>query len=66
MIIIAARPSVGKCLAFDSEIITSDGAVRTIEELYRDNQQALNRFRRLIRLAQPSVGLCGGLAVTGC
>jgi replicative DNA helicase len=35
LIIIAARPSMGKCLAHDSEILLSDGSLRTIEEIYR-------------------------------
>src|SRR5256714_11500006 len=35
LIIVAARPSMGKCLAFDSEIVLADGSVQTIEEVYR-------------------------------
>jgi replicative DNA helicase len=35
LIIVAARPSMGKCLAADSEIVLEDGSVATIEELYR-------------------------------
>ena len=35
LIIVAARPSMGKCLAFDSEILLSDGTLATIEEVYR-------------------------------
>lgn len=35
LIIVAARPSMGKCLAFDSEIVLAGGSVRTIEEVYR-------------------------------
>ena len=35
LIVIAARPSMGKCLAFDSEIVLDDGEVATIEEIYR-------------------------------
>ncbi|MGA8260253.1 MAG: DnaB-like helicase N-terminal domain-containing protein, partial [Arenicellales bacterium] len=34
LIIVAGRPSMGKCLAFDSEIVLDDGAVATIQELY--------------------------------
>ncbi|HEX8069973.1 MAG TPA: replicative DNA helicase [Pyrinomonadaceae bacterium] len=34
LVIIAARPSMGKCLAFDSEILLADGRVATIEEIY--------------------------------
>jgi len=35
LIIVAARPSMGKCLAHDSEIVLDDGSVATIAELYR-------------------------------
>ena len=34
LIIIAARPSMGKCLTADSEIMLADGSVATIEEIY--------------------------------
>src|SRR5205807_3714264 len=32
LVIVAARPSMGKCLAYDSEILLSDGDVTTIEQ----------------------------------
>jgi replicative DNA helicase len=35
LIIVAARPSMGKCLAHDAEILLEDGSVTTIEEIYR-------------------------------
>jgi replicative DNA helicase len=35
LIIVAGRPSMGKCLAADSEIVLEDGSVRTIEEIVR-------------------------------
>ena len=35
LIIVAARPSMGKCLAADAEIVLADGSVATIEEIYR-------------------------------
>src|SRR5918912_1679857 len=41
LIIIAARPSMGKCLAFDSEILLADGSVKTIEEVYRAGEARL-------------------------
>lgn len=34
LVIIAARPSMGKCLAYDSEIVLADGSVSTIQEIY--------------------------------
>ena len=44
LIIVAARPSMGKCLAADSEIVLEDGSVATIEELYH------RRHARLLTL----------------
>jgi replicative DNA helicase len=41
LIIIAARPSMGKCLAFDSEIVLADGSLATIEETYRQKHAEL-------------------------
>lgn len=35
LVIIAARPSMGKCLAWDSEIVLADGSVTTIENIYK-------------------------------
>src|SRR5262249_1799273 len=35
LVIIAARPSVGKCLTANSEIVLEDGSVVTIEEVVR-------------------------------
>lgn len=40
MIIIAARPSMGKCLAAGSQIVLADGSVRTIEQIYRSRNIA--------------------------
>src|SRR6202044_3284519 len=35
LVILAARPSMGKCLAADAKIVLHDGSVSTIEEVYR-------------------------------
>ena len=35
LIIVAARPSMGKCLAASTLIVQSDGSVATIEEIYK-------------------------------
>src|SRR4029077_1283748 len=35
MVVIAARPSVGKCLASHSQILLEDGSIATIEEIYQ-------------------------------
>jgi Replicative DNA helicase len=41
LVIIAARPSMGKCLAFDSELVLADGSIVTIEELYKKGTASL-------------------------
>jgi replicative DNA helicase len=38
LIIIAGRPSMGKCLAYDAEIVLSDGSIKTIQELYHQQE----------------------------
>src|SRR5256714_6573568 len=35
MIIVAARPSMGKCLAAGTEILLTDGSITTIEQIFR-------------------------------
>jgi len=35
MIILAARPSMGKCLHKDTELVLADGSIATMEELYQ-------------------------------
>ncbi|MDZ4835432.1 MAG: replicative DNA helicase [Candidatus Melainabacteria bacterium] len=41
LVIIAARPSMGKCLAWDSEIVLADGSVATIEEIYKSRRSKI-------------------------
>lgn len=41
LVIVAARPSVGKCLAADSEIVLSDGSLKTIEDIVRERDAEL-------------------------
>jgi len=41
MVVVAARPSVGKCVSADSEILLDDGSVATIEEVYRRRRARL-------------------------
>lgn len=47
MIIIAARPSMGKCLAAQEEIVLEDGSIATIEELYHRRGGPYNTRQRL-------------------
>jgi replicative DNA helicase len=63
MIIIAARPSVGKCLAFDAEIVTADGAVQTIEQLYRSRSAELLTLKSDMKLGwtRPSAFIDDGI-----
>src|SRR5260221_9789064 len=41
MVIVAARPSMGKCLAADAEVVLSDGSVATMAEIYRRREAEL-------------------------
>jgi replicative DNA helicase len=63
LIIIAARPSMGKCLAADSEVVLADGSIVTIEEIYRRKQANLltlgNDFR--FCLTAPSAYIDDGI-----
>src|SRR5262245_55882958 len=63
LIIIAARPSMGKCVTADSEIVLSDGSVATIEEIYRRREATLltlgDDFK--FKLTQPSAFVDDGI-----
>lgn len=41
MVILAARPSMGKCLSADAEIVQADGSIRTMAQLYAQRQARL-------------------------
>ena len=41
LIIAAGRPSMGKCLSANAEIVVADGSIKTIEEIYSDQDAAL-------------------------
>jgi len=41
LIIVAGRPSMGKCLSHDAEILLSDGQICTIAELYHQRQGSI-------------------------
>jgi replicative DNA helicase len=45
LVIIAGRPSMGKCLAADSELVADDGSLVTIEDLCRDRQSKVATLR---------------------
>jgi replicative DNA helicase len=63
MIVIAARPSMGKCLAFDSEIVLSDGSIATIEEIYKKRRGKLHTLKADLKftLTRPSAFVDDGL-----
>ncbi|MGF1535117.1 MAG: DnaB-like helicase N-terminal domain-containing protein, partial [Elainellaceae cyanobacterium] len=41
LIIAAGRPSMGKCLSADSEIVVADGSIRTIQNIYTSQAASL-------------------------
>jgi replicative DNA helicase len=41
LVILAARPSMGKCLSFDSEILLADGTITTIAKIYESSEAKL-------------------------
>ncbi|WP_316428911.1 MULTISPECIES: replicative DNA helicase [Leptolyngbya] len=41
LIIVAGRPSMGKCLAHDAELVLADGSISTIAEIYQNRQAQL-------------------------
>jgi replicative DNA helicase len=41
LIIVAGRPSMGKCLAYDAEIVLADGSISSIESLYQQQNAQL-------------------------
>ncbi len=41
LVIVAGRPSMGKCLAADSDIVLQDGSIQTIEQLYQKKEANL-------------------------
>jgi replicative DNA helicase len=56
LIIVAARPSMGKCLAHDAEILLEDGSVATIEEIGRRRHARLLTLDERLKfaIAEPS------------
>ncbi len=63
MIIVAARPSVGKCLSADSEIVLEDGTIATIEEIVQRRQARLLTLGRdgKFRVTEPSAFVDDGI-----
>ncbi|HEY9785986.1 MAG TPA: DnaB-like helicase N-terminal domain-containing protein, partial [Candidatus Obscuribacterales bacterium] len=63
LIIVAARPSMGKCLAYDSELVLADGSIATIEEIYRAKEARLLTLSDDLKLnwTQPSAFVDDGI-----
>src|SRR3954470_4367068 len=63
MIIIAARPSMGKCLAADAEIVQADGSIATIEQIVQRREATLLTLGEdlKIRQTQPSAFVDDGI-----
>src|SRR5690606_15547345 len=52
LLILAARPSMGKCLSADAEIVQDDGSVATIEEICRARAGTLGTLDDALRLSR--------------
>jgi len=63
LLIVAARPSMGKCLSFDSEIVLSDGSVETIESICQAKKGNLLTLKDDFKLAstKPSAYIDDGI-----
>ncbi len=63
LIIVAGRPSMGKCLSYDSEIMLADGQIATIEQLYNQRHGSLLTLNNdwKFSLTQPSVFVNDGI-----
>ncbi len=66
LIIVAGRPSMGKCLAWHSEIALADGSIKTIEEIYHDRSAKLLTLGQNLQLqiTEPSVYVNDGVKPT--
>ena len=66
LIIIAARPSMGKCLAANTEIVLQDGSVQTIEAIYQAGKAELFTLSEQFRItaSAPSAYVDDGVKPT--
>src|SRR3954447_18952319 len=51
LIILAARPAMGKCLSADAEIVLDDGSINTIEEIYARGKGRLMTLGKDLRFS---------------
>ena len=63
LIIVAARPSMGKCCSAETEIILADGSVVTIEEIYKSRYADLLTLDKnwQFKFTQPSAFVDDGI-----
>lgn len=63
LVIVAGRPSMGKCLSFDTEIILADGSIVTIEDIYHRRSAQLLTLKNnwKFELTQPSAFVDDGI-----
>ncbi|MBA4063276.1 MAG: replicative DNA helicase [Isosphaera sp.] len=63
LVIIAARPSVGKCLTADAEVVLADGSVAAVGELFRRRSARLLTLGDdlRLRLTEPSAYVDDGV-----
>ncbi|MBD2136103.1 replicative DNA helicase [Anabaena sp. FACHB-1237] len=63
LIIVAGRPSMGKCLSFDAEIILENGEITTIQEIYQNRTASLLTLNEnwQFTITQPSAFIDDGI-----
>ncbi|MGB3759605.1 MAG: replicative DNA helicase [Rivularia sp. (in: cyanobacteria)] len=63
LIIIAGRPSMGKCLQEDTELVLSDGSISTIKEIYNNREAELLTLHKnwKFRLTKPEAFIDDGI-----
>ena len=63
LIIVAGRPSMGKCIAHNTEILLADGSISTIEEIYHRRHADLLTLTNdwKLKIAQPSAFVDDGI-----
>lgn len=63
LIIVAGRPSMGKCIAHNTEILLADGSISTIEEIYHRRHADLLTLTDnwKLEIAQPSAFVDDGI-----
>ncbi|MGB3534950.1 MAG: replicative DNA helicase [Microcoleaceae cyanobacterium] len=63
LIIVAGRPSMGKCLSYDAEIVLADGSIATIQEIYQAKTAELLTLKYNLKFerTQPSAFIDDGI-----